>query len=536
MPYSLLEQRWLPVLRASGPAWIRPAQLTESLTDDPVLAIDWPRADFRLASLEFLIGLLATACPPDAGRDWERRWRHPPSPDELEAAFAPLAHAFNLDGPGPRFMQDFEDIQADGNDIAGLLIEAPGRQTAINNADLLVKRGQVKQLSRAAAGMALFTLQTDAPAGGAGNRTGLRGGGPLTTLAIPPYSRPLPLWHLLWANVPPGERPDPADLPHILPWLAPTRVSDSGQIITQEGEHRLLPFWATPRRIRLDFTEAPHQYCDLTGASDTIFATSWRQRPYGANYQYFEHPLSPHYCPKPKDQVWLPVHPQPGGVGYRHFLGLLTGTEGEKPAASIGTFEDRFRRVRTPDQPVWRILAAGFDMDNMKARSFIEAELPVYEPADPERAAICRDQVKMLVQGAKEVADLLRRAVRMALFSEGAKPTLDAALFTSLRARFWADTESVFFDAVRQASIRDDHQAVRRDFLSAVGSITRVLFNEAAPILGADHPERIANAARMLGLSLSGYGKSGNALFNTLGLPPVETKPKAAKPGKEKAA
>lgn len=524
MPFSLLREPWLPVRRASGFAWIRPAQITEALESDPVLALDWPRADFRLAGLEFLISLLATACPPISKRDWEDRWHRPPSTDDLDQAFAPFAHAFDLDGPGPRFMQDFEDIQAEPNDIAGLLIEAPGEQTLKRNADLLVKRGQIARLGRAATAMALFTLQTDAPAGGAGNRTGLRGGGPLTTLAIPPHSGALPLWRLLWANTPVGDLPGVGDLPRILPWLAPTRTSENGQIVTPVGDNDRLAFWAMPRRIRLDFRAASDaEVCDLTGAADAVFAQSWRQRPYGANYQNFEHKLSPHYRPKPKEALWLPVHPQPGGVGYRHFLGLLYQRDAGRPAACISTYVRERRHVCTADgDGVWHILAAGFDMDNMKARSFIEAELPVFEPADPARRAECAEMAAVLIEGAKETVDLLRRSVRMALFSDGAKPALDAALFTSLRTRFWGETEPAFYAGMNGVSGDGDPEAVARAFLAAIRPVTLRLFDEAAPIVGSDHPQRIAGAARMLGFALNGYGKSGIALFNVLGLPSKE--------------
>ena len=533
MPYSLLREPWLPVRRASGPAWIRPAQLTESLAFDPVLALDWPRPDFRIAGLEFLIGLLATACPPSDRRDWTQRWRTPPTPEELDAAFTPLAHAFDLDGPGPRFMQDFEDIQAEPNDIAGLLIEAPGEQTLKRNADLLVKRGQATRLGREAAAMALFALQTAAPAGGAGNRTGLRGGGPLTTLAIPPRVGPLLLWHLLWANTPLGAPPAAKDLPRILPWLAPTRTSEAGQTISQTADHDLLNFWAMPRRIRLDFrTTEAGEHCDLTGLPGPVFATSWRQRPYGANYQSFEHPLSPHYRPKPKEKILLPVHPQPGGIGYRHFLGLLVPTDAGKPAACIAEFEThRLGRCAVDGDYAWRILAAGYDMDNMKARSFVEAELPVFAPSDPARRDKCANTTKTLIGGAKEAADLLRRAVRMALFAEGAKPALDAGLFATLRARFWTDTEPAFYAGMKAASLADPDptpdETISGHFLAAIRPILRRLFDEAAPILGSDRPDRIADAARMLSLALNGYGKPGSALFDALHLPIPEP---AAKP------
>ena len=74
-------------------------------TDDPIMDIAWPRPDFRLAAIEFLIGCLSTFAPPENEATWRTRWRDPPRVEELDAAFAPYAHAFDLDGDGPRFMQ-----------------------------------------------------------------------------------------------------------------------------------------------------------------------------------------------------------------------------------------------------------------------------------------------------------------------------------------------------------------------------------------------------------------------------------------------
>ncbi|MGG2362666.1 type I-E CRISPR-associated protein Cse1/CasA, partial [Salmonella enterica] len=82
-----------------------------------------------------------------------------------------------------------------------LLIESPGANTLKKNLDHFVRRGRVEVLAPAAAAMALFTLQTFAPSGGAGHRTSLRGGGPLTTLVRPGTVAGLSdaLWPLLWA-------------------------------------------------------------------------------------------------------------------------------------------------------------------------------------------------------------------------------------------------------------------------------------------------------------------------------------------------
>ena len=104
--------------------------------------------------------------------------------------------------------------------VSSLLMEMPGAQTLKDNADHFVKRGGASVLSRSGAAIALLTLQTSAPSGGAGHRTSLRGGGPATTLVIPRRKDKSPtLWQILWANVPEGFRIDPSDARKAMPWL-----------------------------------------------------------------------------------------------------------------------------------------------------------------------------------------------------------------------------------------------------------------------------------------------------------------------------
>ena len=388
-PFNLLHERWLPVRRRDGSReWINPAQITDDLANNPIVSIEWPRPDFRIASLEFLIGLLATACPPADEDAWFDCWENPPMPEALAAAFAPLAHAFNLDGDGPSFLQDF-DAKLEGEPLPAeaLLIEAPGAQTRTNNATLFVKADRANVISRATAAIALFTLQTYAPSGGAGVRTSLRGGGPLTTLVLP-GGEPT-LWQVLWANVPQRARPSQSDLPQVFPWLAPTRSADRYPMTTpaDKSVHPLQCWWGLPRRIRLEFAEnTENQPCGLTGIVDMTHVTGWRQRPNGVNYQTWVHPLSPYYKnsstkPDPKTGIvtsWLPVHPQPGGIGYRHWVGLVVSdaAKTQRPSASVTAWQSRC--LDLPDEARdARILAAGYDTKNMKARSFVESEMPL---------------------------------------------------------------------------------------------------------------------------------------------------------------
>jgi hypothetical protein len=159
--FNLISAPWIPVIRESGRRdRIQPARLTDEIDTDPIRDLDFPRADFRCAALEFLIGLLTVACPPCD--DWKGRWTSPPSRATLEAAFAPFAAALTFDGEGPRAFQDLEEFSTKPTPVEALLIEAPGAETKKKNAALLVKAGLVEVLSRPAASIRRLCL-TSAP-------------------------------------------------------------------------------------------------------------------------------------------------------------------------------------------------------------------------------------------------------------------------------------------------------------------------------------------------------------------------------------
>ncbi len=539
MPFNLITHSWLPLRRRSGArSVVRPAEIVDRQAQDPFVAVDWPRADFRVATLEFLIGLLAVARPPVGHGAWVREWREPPSVDVLDAAFAPLAHAFDLDGPGPCFMQDFDPLEAEIEPIERLLIEAPGGSTIAKNTDLLVKRDRIGRLGRPAAAMALFTLQSWAPSGGAGNRTGLRGGGPMITLALPTAPQHDALWRLIWANLPCGEAPSPDQFQRIFPWLAPTLTSEGTRTVTPDVDaHPLQAFWGMPRRIRLVFS-APEEpsVCDLTGEHDAVAATGWRQRPRGANYAAWgrRHPLTPHYQVKLGEE-WLPLHPQPGGVGFRHWLGLvMRSPDGLRyPADSVSTWLET--RLEDADEPVeGRMLAAGFDMDNMKARAFVESEMPLPVGAAEARVRLFGLALAM-VTAAEEAARLLRKAVRDALFAPGASVKLDADLFQRLREEFWEQTEALFLESLsssaKDSAILSGAEPERLAWAKHLRVTALRLFDAAAPLspeVAALAAERLSRSRRILGATLAGSGKAGAAFFGLLALPPSDTSRRSA--------
>lgn len=535
-PFSLLETPWLPVIRASGARQlIRPADLTDGIDTDPIVDLDWPRPDFRCATLEYLIGLLTVACPP---HDWGAWWDTPPATAALEAAFAPLTSAFAFDGDGPRAYQDFEELQAEPTRVEALLIEAPGAQTVRNNAALLVKSGRVEVLSRSAAAAALLTLQTMAPAGGAGHRTSLRGGGPLTTLVLPGL-RPT-LWHRLWANVPPGsEPPSAADLPGVFPWLAPTRVSDkNGRTTTPVDVDQRQAFFGMPRRIRLDFEpNVEGLACDLTGGVDDVIVRTYRTRPHGTNYDAWGgvHPLTPHYRAKPTDLVLSPLHGQEGRMGYRQWVAMLYGDADAKrvPADCVSLFVSQ-RKDDLPRGERWfRLMAAGYDMDNMKAVSFVEAETPdITVPDAPDQVA---QKAKDFVAAADVTARELVKAVRLALYGGGAEIGSDTTPLTTARERFWAATNDAFFERLNTFSRLSAEQLtgeatipLSRAWLDILRNAALAIFDDMTPVQDARVPDvkRVIDARRLLVSLLLGYAKRSAELFRHLRLPLPEAKAK----------
>ena len=548
--FSLFYDSWLPVRRRSGAkSLIRPAEIASHM-DDPIVAFAWGRPDFDAASREFMIGLLATAFPaPENHRQWRALYDAPPTPARLDGAFAPFVEALRLDGDGPRFMQDFDVLEGtDETPVSGLLIDAPGANTLKENKDLFQKRGQAAFLSRPAAAMALFALQTFAPSGGAGHRTSLRGGGPLTTLVAP--SDDDSLWRQLWLNTPKEDEafaPAAAELPRVFPWLAPTFVSDGkpARLVAASATpapwtaHLLQAFWGTPRRIRLVFAandaRAP---CPLTGRIDDVIVTAYRTRPWGAAYDpSFQHPLSPYYFSKGKPPSWLPVHPQPGGVPYSDWPSLTAAVDDEsRPAKLTAAAQARLAaRAGVTDA---RLRACGYDMDNMKARGFVEAQMPLFilpEDADASTRASVAGLARRLVDAADIAASIAGIAVRIALAGERAKG--DTTPFSALRERFFQDTHDAFFAQLRDAfGVADTlgdgaaRQPFAKVWLDTLRKCAADLFDEAVNFDAMPQKimDRAVSARRNLTGAFLGHGALGKKLFTALEIAQPEPAGKGA--------
>ncbi len=441
---NLINDAWIPVIRANGRRCkILPWQIAE--TDNPIVDLATPRADFQGALYQFLIGLLQTTFAPEDQDEWLGYWQTPPAPNALREAFEHYSSAFEIDSPATAFMQDFSLREGERKSVSALLIEAPGAKTRKDNLDHFVKGQTGECMCPACAATALFTLQINAPSGGQGHRVGLRGGGPLTTLVIP--SDAASIWQKLWANILTSEQlglDEKGDTSSIFAWINPTRLSDKSGGPTLPGDvHPLHMYWAMPRRIRLEFQQVDSLPCMICGESSDTAASHLRTKNFGYNYEGpWVHPLTPYRFDPKHQNPPLSLKGQPSGIGYRHWLGLTWQdvSNGDRAALVVQVFNEE-RALELSGDTLARLWSFGYDMDNMKARCWYESTMPlIFIP--PERRDSFLDSVALLLDTAKEAASLLRSFVKSAWFSRPKDVKGDMGMVDH---GFWYGTESAFY-------------------------------------------------------------------------------------------
>jgi len=160
---NLLTHPWVEVACHNGE---RRKISPHDISNPEVIDIVAPRADFRGAIYQLLIGLLQTAFAPDDLKTWRRYWNSPPDAATLQEAFEPYLPAFNIDSPigEPAFMQDLTLEGGEDKEIAALFIDTPGGKTLRDNQDHFVKRGRIGKLSPVSA--ILFPVLQSGVSGG----------------------------------------------------------------------------------------------------------------------------------------------------------------------------------------------------------------------------------------------------------------------------------------------------------------------------------------------------------------------------------
>ena len=455
---NLIKDPWIPVRRESGTEdIIAPWQLTE--TNDPIITLSAPRPDFNGALMQFLIGLLQTSATPEDENRWLDWLESPPEPETLKDCFEQYEDAFKLQGGQGAFMQDFDELDKNPWLIERLLIDSPGENTLKLNKDHFVKREKAKQLCRSCAATALFTLQVNAPGGGAGHRASLRGGGPLTTLVVMDESADLSnnLWRNIWLNIleqseletlRDNSKTAPAD---IFPWLGKTRTSESGEVTTLIDVNPLQMYWGMPRRIRIKWETNNKGNCDICDTESEL-VTHYQTKNYGINYKKgaWRHPLSPAYYKKSTDnannEILLTQHMQTGALTYQHWLSLTDDYENNISAKVV----KRYRELAQDWGKQLRLFAFGYEMDKkeiMKARCWYETTFPLYTIPEEIQVDFSK-RIQDLTDTSAKFADIVETCVKEAWKNTNHKRQVKGDT-SFLKQCFYQHTENAFYQAAK---------------------------------------------------------------------------------------
>lgn len=450
---NLLTDQWLPVKRQDNITdTVAITELLSNYVNNPIVDIIAPRPDFRSALYQLLIGIIQVSALPEDEEHWQELWEEPYSHEELQRKMLQYQHCFEIDSDGPAFMQDFDLPEGEQKDIAVLLIEAPGGKTIKDNLDHFIKRDTVKAVSPYWATVALYSMQTFAPAGGVGHRVGLRGGGPLTTIVLP--QKNATLWEKVWLNIICEEKVHKlsGDSTRInesdfFPWLKQSKESkDKGTELLPIECHPFHMYFGMPRRMRLEFTHEKG-ICDLTGTTTDNLVKTFITKNYGNNYDGpWIHPLNAYAEPKKDGDIPLSIKGQPGGVTYRHWRGLAIDSEKTRIATVVKQLQESEFRKEIITQKGMILWASGFDMDNMKARCWYESTMPLFS-IDSDTS--------------HKVSLFLGKIIESAVLCTGnIKSTIKAAWFNSVKdakgdisfldTSFWQNTEPHFYTLLEE--------------------------------------------------------------------------------------
>jgi CRISPR system Cascade subunit CasA len=197
------------------------------------------------------------------------------------------------------------------------------------------------------------------------------------------------------------------------------------------------------------------------------------------------------------------VKGNPGGITYRHWLGLVQddAENGRKSAACVKLFRDN--RAEPAEVSGIRFVVFGYDMDNMKARSWYQSEIPVPAVAADRRVQF-EAVAALAVRAADEVAWSTRSAVKEALFERPGDVRGD---FAEIGERFWRDTETDFFKLLNASARNDgDNTPLHENWLETLRRAALAVFDGSVPSAGIEEGawRRKIEARRKLSMFLGG--------------------------------
>jgi len=494
MAYNLIDESWIPVRCASGTRrWIPPWRISDRT--DPPLRVDTGRPDFDGSLLQFLIGLMQTTSAPADNRALRKMLESPTAPEKLRERFEVVRYAFDLDGDGPRFMQDLT-LEAEKSKcvaINALLVDTPGE----SGHDHFVKRDHVRRLSKAAVAAALYTAQTNGKPPGSGHRTGIRKNGPLTTLiagaTLFESVAANVLTRVNFANVP--GRHD-LDIDSSFPWLKPTPTSEDGRSIGPGTTAALEHYWAMPLRLRAVFRDL-REGCDLFADHEAAAVQVLRLK-HGKNYDDgFLHPLTPYTLMRGKAP--RPIDGAAHSFQFRDWHRLVFDSSDSRIAMVISQYVDVY-----PDRDA-KVQIFGYENKNANAIGYRWRTTLLPAASDRDSRELITTEAAQRANAAAYALSKLVWQLRRAWYGDQSRRKNAMA---QLDSEFWSRAESGFFnsvsDAINAISSGADRLGGREAWLGTLHEFTLAIFDEYSGTRGA----ATARTLRRIALARGDLGRS----------------------------
>jgi CRISPR system Cascade subunit CasA len=284
-----------------------------------------------------------------------------------------------------------------------------------------------------------------------------------------------------------------------------------------------------PRRLRLrpdPATEPDGGSCSLCARHQQPLVRTFLSRNHGVNYTgTWSHPLTPY---RQTDEGVLPLHGSPAGLSYRNWLGLVQNDPDShiRPARVVEAL--RAEEERQPTGRPYVLWAFGYDMDNMKARAWLDGRIPLLLVPAEQREALELDASR-LVRSAAAGARELVAAAKQAMSGRPKELARDPA---DVGIRFWQETEAPFYEHLRRIGellrMAEDTEVARRGWWRELWRTASRAFESATTVgsfEGTD-PKRVAKAWN--GLRRFFHGRKMQQDLLGLPLPPSRTERKGA--------
>lgn len=254
----------------------------------------------------------------------------------------------------------------------------------------------------------------------------------------------------------------------------------------------------------------------MTGAASNCLVKSYFTKNYGNNYDgAWSHPLNAYaHDPKKPDELPISIKAQPGGIGYRHWLGQAIESERVIPAKVVKlSRESNYRRDIIMNRG-FNIWAAGFDMDNMKARCWYESAMPLFALETAQEPF-----VSGFLSGILDQTVSLSKELNKQIKSAWANRPGDLGGDTSfIAASFWQNTELAFYELLQTLIENLDNSEFKNELIGNWGLTIKKEAEHLFDIHALAQQEeglnmkRVVKARQALGKGIGKMIKNLNAL------------------------